>query len=61
MTPPTDLTLRPPRSPRIRLGGFAILARMLDKGRATIAGHQAQRMVRKMQLFSGFGRSLAFD
>jgi hypothetical protein len=37
MTPPTDLTLRPPRSPRIRLGGFAILARMLDKGRATIA------------------------
>jgi hypothetical protein len=34
---PTDLTLRPPRSPRVRLGGLAILARMLDKGRATIA------------------------
>jgi hypothetical protein len=35
---PSDLTQRPPRSPRIRLGGFAILPRMLDKGRATIAG-----------------------
>jgi hypothetical protein len=35
---PTDLTQRPPRSPRTRLGGFAILPRMLDKGRAAIAG-----------------------
>lgn len=35
---PTDLTQRPPRSPRTRLGGFAILPRMLDKGRAIIAG-----------------------
>ncbi|MGP8198071.1 MAG: DUF5069 domain-containing protein [Limisphaerales bacterium] len=33
-----DLTQRAPRSPRVRLGGFAILPRMLDKGRATIAG-----------------------
>ena len=33
----TDLTQRPPRSPRARLGGFAILPRMLDKGRATLA------------------------
>src|SRR6267143_5327257 len=33
---PTDLTHRPPRSMRVRLGGFAILARMLDKGRATL-------------------------
>lgn len=33
-----DLTKRPPRSPRIRLGGYAILPRMLDKGRAMIAG-----------------------
>lgn len=32
-----DLTQRPPRSPRVRLGGYVILARMLDKGRATIA------------------------
>ena len=33
-----DLTKRPPRSPRSRLGGYALLARMLDKGRATLAG-----------------------
>jgi hypothetical protein len=33
-----DLTQRPPRSPRVRLGGYALLARMLDKGRATLAG-----------------------
>lgn len=33
-----DLTKRPPRSPRCRLGGYVILPRMLDKGRATIAG-----------------------
>jgi Domain of unknown function (DUF5069) len=32
-----DLTERPPRSFRVRLGGFVILARMLDKGRATLA------------------------
>lgn len=33
-----DLTQRPPRSPRVRLGGYVILPRMLDKGRATLAG-----------------------
>ena len=33
----SDLTQQPPRSPRVRLGGYAILPRMLDKGRATIA------------------------
>src|SRR6185295_18833651 len=37
-TPLSDLTQRPPRSPRVRLGGFVILPRMLDKGRALIAG-----------------------
>lgn len=31
-----DLTQRPPRSPRVRLGGYVILPRTLDKGRATI-------------------------
>jgi hypothetical protein len=31
-----DLTQRPPRSPRVRLGGYVTLPRMLDKGRATI-------------------------
>ncbi|MBN8248655.1 MAG: DUF5069 domain-containing protein [Verrucomicrobia bacterium] len=33
-----DLTRRPPRSPRVRLGGYVILARILDKGRAELAG-----------------------
>jgi hypothetical protein len=33
-----DLTKRPPRSPRSRLGGFTILPRILDKARAEIAG-----------------------
>ena len=33
-----NLTQRPPRSPRVRLGGYVTLARILDKGRAEIAG-----------------------
>ena len=33
-----DLRVHPPRSPRVRLGGYVILARMLDKGRALLAG-----------------------
>lgn len=33
-----NLTQRPPRSPRVRLGGYVLLPRMLDKGRATLAG-----------------------
>ena len=34
----TDLTQRPPRSPRLRLGGYALLPRILDKARAANAG-----------------------
>jgi hypothetical protein len=37
-----DLTKRPPRSPRQRLGGYALLPRMLDKGRAEIAGKNGE-------------------
>lgn len=33
-----DLTQRPPRSPKARLGNYALLPRMLDKCRAEIAG-----------------------
>src|SRR5258708_36187630 len=33
----TDLTHRPPRSPRVRLGGYVFLPRILDKGRASVA------------------------
>lgn len=32
-----DLTQRPPRSPRVRLGGYVLLPRLLDKGRASLA------------------------
>jgi hypothetical protein len=33
-----DLTRNPPRSPRVRLGSFASLPRILDKCRAVLAG-----------------------
>jgi hypothetical protein len=35
---PKDLTKQPPRSPRNRLGGYALMARMIDKGRADLQG-----------------------
>jgi hypothetical protein len=37
-----DLTKFPPRSPRVRLGGYVILPRMLDKGRAMLAGKHGE-------------------
>src|SRR5277367_3920823 len=37
-----DLTQRPPRSFRVRLGSYVVLARMLDKGRATLAGKNGE-------------------
>ncbi len=36
--PAPDLTQRPPRSPRVRLGGYAVLPRVLDKARASLVG-----------------------
>jgi hypothetical protein len=53
-----DLTKRPPRSPRVRLGGYVILPRMLDKGRATVAGkhgeyHYACPMDQRFLEFAG--------
>src|SRR5215218_8032931 len=36
-----DLSKHPPRSVRVRIGGFAHLARLLDKARAFIAGKNA--------------------
>lgn len=41
MNPAKDLSKEAPASPRIRTGGYAILARMVDKGRADIAGTAA--------------------
>ena len=37
-----DLTQRPPRSFRVHLGNYVVLARMLDKGRATLAGKNGE-------------------
>ena len=37
-----DLTQRPPRGFRVRLGNFVILARLLDKGRALLAGKNGE-------------------
>ena len=37
-----DLTQRPPRSFRVRLGNYVVLARMLDKGRATLVGKNGE-------------------
>ena len=37
-----DLTRRPPRSTRAKLGGYVILPRMLDKGRAAIVGKNGE-------------------
>ena len=37
-----DLAQRPPRSFRVRLGNYVVLARMLDKGRATLAGKNGE-------------------
>jgi hypothetical protein len=42
LTNAPDLTKRAPRSARVRLGGYALLPRMLDKGRATIAGQNGE-------------------
>ena len=39
---PPDLTVYPPRSPRVRLGGLVLLPRMLDKGRAELAGQNGE-------------------
>lgn len=33
-----DLTQRPPRSPRVRLGDYVMLARVIDKARASLSG-----------------------
>jgi len=33
-----DLIRQPPRSPRERIDGYVLMARMIDKGRSTLAG-----------------------
>ena len=53
-----DLTKFPPRSPRVRVGGYVILLRRLDKGRAMLAGkngeyHYACPMDQRFLEFAG--------
>jgi hypothetical protein len=54
-----DLTQRPPRSHRIRLGGYVMLPRILDKARAQLAGkigeyrYGAKSMDRHFFTFTG--------
>jgi hypothetical protein len=54
-----DLTQRPPRSPRLTLGGYVLLPRVLDKCRALVAGKNGefrfgiQRMDRHFLNFTG--------
>lgn len=54
-----DLTQRPPRSQRVRLGGYVMLPRILDKGRAQLAGKNGeyryglQRLDRHFFTFTG--------
>lgn len=50
-----DLTQHPPRSPRVRLGGFAHLPRLLDKARATLAGKQGDYVYGAMMDRQFFG------
>ena len=37
-----DLTQHPPRGPRVRLGGYVVLARAVDKCRATLQGKNGE-------------------
>ena len=62
----TDLTHRPPRSPRLKLGGYVILPRMLDKGRAEVAGkageyHFACPLDQRFLSFTGLQASDILD
>jgi hypothetical protein len=42
MTTSKNLTIESPRSPRERLAGYALMARMIDKGRASIEGNAGE-------------------
>ena len=53
-----DLSQHPPRSARVRLGGFVVLPRILDKARAHLAGQTglykwANPLDQRLWLFTG--------
>jgi hypothetical protein len=55
-----DLTQNPPRSPRVRLGGYAILPRMLDKGQRLLQflGLDADALKQQLAADKGDGEIL---
>jgi hypothetical protein len=55
-----DLTQRPPRSFRVRLGNYVVLARMLDKGRATLVGKNGDYLYNS-PTDQALGEFLGFD
>lgn len=61
-----DLTQRPPRSPRVRLGGYAMLPRILDKARASLVGKVGDykfgnRMDQHFFVFTGIASDALLD
>ncbi len=55
-----DLTQRPPRSFRVRLGNYVVLSRMLDKGRASLAGKNGE-YIYNSPTDQRLGQFLGFD
>jgi hypothetical protein len=55
-----DLRKTPPHSPRDKLGGFVIAARMLDKARANLLGINGEYNFYPCGLGAYFGRSPAW-
>ncbi|ACD83997.1 DUF5069 domain-containing protein [Candidatus Methylacidiphilum infernorum] len=63
---PYDLTQHPPRSPRVKLGGFVLLPRAIDKGRAFLAGKVGEYkfncpMDQRLFSFIGIGEKQFLD
>lgn len=61
-----NLTQRPPRSPRVRLGGYAMLPRILDKARASLARQAGDYkfgnpMDRHFFAFTGIGQEALLE
>jgi hypothetical protein len=61
-----NLTQHAPRSPRVRLGGYAHLARLLDKARAVLAGtggdyHYNCSLDRRFFDFTGIDHAAMLD
>jgi len=56
-----DLNQRPPRGFRVRLGNLVILARMLDKGRATLADKNGEYEYGSAPMDQHLVKFLGFD